>query len=112
MGIGNLTELVGGLERRVEAQESAIREACAGGDPLNVANATAPLMQIVQAAQQLRQSIEQTAKTLSSPRIPASLDRFERSYVYFLKAQNVRWLVLDVLLPIGVAVAALVFLVK
>src|SRR5206468_22569 len=38
--IGNLTELIRGLERRVEAQEAAIREGCARGDPLNVANAT------------------------------------------------------------------------
>jgi uncharacterized protein YaaQ len=112
MRIGNLTELVGGLERRVEAQEALIREACSGREPLNVANATAPLREITNSAQQLRQAIEQTAKTLSSLRIPASLERFERAYVHFLKAQNVRWLVLDVLLPLIVAGVALWYLMK
>lgn len=108
--IGNLTELVGSLERRVAAQEAAIREACAGKEPLNVANATAPLNQITHSAQQLRHAIEQTAKTLGSLRIPASLERFDRAYLHFLKVQNVRWLVLDVLLPLSVAGCALLLL--
>ena len=41
---------------------------------------------------------------------PASLERFERAYVHFLKSQNLRWLLLDVLLPLAVAGMALWYL--
>lgn len=110
--IGNLTALMSGLEPRLTSQEAAIREACQTNNAINVASATMPLGDIRSAAQQLRQQIQQTEKTLSSLRIPASLDRFERAYAHFLKSQNIRWLVLDVLLPLIVAVAALFVLVR
>jgi hypothetical protein len=85
--IGNLTELIDRLERTLAEKE--------------------PLNQITLAASQLRQAIQQTAYPFTSLRIPASLDRFERAYVHFLKVQNVRWLLLDVLLPLVVALIAL-----
>jgi hypothetical protein len=108
--IGNLTDLIAGLERRFQDQEAVIREALAGGNAINVSNATAPLQAIVNSAQQLRQSIEQTAKTLSALRIPASLDRFERTFARFLKVQNQRWLWVDVLLPLALGGVALWYL--
>jgi hypothetical protein len=112
MRIGNLTQLLSGVEPRMTALEATIREACADGNAINVANATMPLGEIRSTVQQARQSIDQTVKTLSSLRIPASLDRFDRAYVHFLKVQNVRWLLLDVLLPLGVGTVALYFLIK
>jgi hypothetical protein len=77
-----------------------------------VCNATAPLNNIMTAATQLKQSIEATAKTLESLRIPASLDRFEKAYRHFLESQNVRWLLVDALLPLGVAAYALILLLR
>lgn len=105
--IGNITERVESLRIIFAEQEAAIRDACKTGDPLNVTNATIPLNNIVTAANQLKQSIQATAKTLESLRIPASLERFEKTYRHFLQSQNVRWLLVDALLPLGVAIYAL-----
>jgi hypothetical protein len=92
------------------AQEAAIREACLTGNPINVDNATALLGQVRQAANELKGAIESMGKTLRSLRIPASLDRFDQAYRHFLTSQNVRWLLLDALLPIGMAILALILL--
>jgi hypothetical protein len=105
--LGNLTVRVDGLRVMFADQQAAIREACGSGEPINVANATAPLNNIMTAANQLKQSIEATAIVLASLRIPASLDRFEKTYRHFLESQNIRWLLVDALLPIGVAAYAL-----
>ncbi len=78
----------------------------------NVADAAHALNEVTQAAQQLRQTIGQTAYPFISLRIPASLERFERAYVHFLKSQNLRWLLLDVLLPLAVAGMALWYLMR
>jgi hypothetical protein len=110
--LGHLTERVESLRSMFAEQESAIREACKTGEPLNVCNATAPLNNIMNAASQLKQSIEATAKTLESLRIPASLDRFEKAYRHFLDSQNIRWLLVDALLPLGVAGFALFLLFR
>src|SRR5450759_3925079 len=96
----------------VAEQASTISEACRSGEPLNVANATSPLNNVMNAAIQLKQSIEATSKILESLRIPASLNRFEKAYRHFLESQNIRWLLVDVLLPLGVAAYALFSLLR
>jgi hypothetical protein len=108
--VGNLSKGVGPLIDMLAAQEAAIREACLTGNPINVDNATALLGQVRQAANELKGAIESMGKTLRSLRIPASLDRFDQAYRHFLTSQNVRWLLLDALLPIGMAILALILL--
>lgn len=93
-------------------QESAIQEACRTGEPLNVSNATHPLMAALEALRKMDQSLEEAARTINSSRIPASLERFEKWFEYFIRSQNLRWLLVDILVPIVLAMAALVLLFR
>ena len=45
-------------------------------------------------------SLEKTNTTLNSKRIPASLERFDNRFHFFLSSQNLRWLIIELLLPI------------
>jgi hypothetical protein len=60
--------------------------------------------------EQLRQDIEAIVTMLQSPRIPASLRRFEKAYLRFQASQSIRWLIIDILIPLGVALFALILL--
>jgi hypothetical protein len=108
--IGDLRSPIRDIEAKIAQQDQAIRKACEGGSPLNVANATSPLNAILTSIQKLRSAIESTEKVLRAPRIPASLERFESTYRLFLSSQNVRWLTVDAFLPLAVASAAIAVL--
>lgn len=59
----------------------------------------------------LKRSVEQVHGTLTAQRIPVSLARFDRWFGLFLRSENIRWLVIDVLVPVLAGAAALVLLV-
>ncbi len=59
---------------------------------------------------ELKRSVEHAQETLAAPRIPVSLRRFDRWFMLFLRSENIRWLVIDALVPILVGVSALALL--
>lgn len=72
---------------------------------------------VVQAVQHVRNEIvdvkgkiETIQKTLEADRIPASLDRYDKWFALFLRSQNLRWLIVEFLLPFLLAGYALLLL--
>ena len=59
----------------------------------------------------LKRSVDHAQETLAAPRIPASLRRFDRWFGLFLRSENIRWLLVDALVPVLAGVSALVLLV-
>lgn len=58
----------------------------------------------------LKRSVERAHETLAAPRIPVSLGRFDRWFELFLRSENIRWLIIDVLVPVLAGVTALALL--
>ncbi|MCA9462642.1 MAG: hypothetical protein KC643_33325 [Nitrospira sp.] len=58
----------------------------------------------------LTSAVNRSSQILESERIPESLKRFDGWFELFLKSQNIRWIVLDFLLPIVLGIFALILL--
>jgi hypothetical protein len=62
--------------------------------------------------EQLRRTIEASQKATTSPRVEASLKRFDRWFGLWLRSQNLRWLVIDTGAPLVAGAAALFLLLS
>jgi hypothetical protein len=58
------------------------------------------LSQVETSIKDLRKSVDDIRETIESPRIVFSLSRFDNWFCAFLKSQNIRWAIIDTLLPI------------
>lgn len=54
--------------------------------------------------------LEAITAGMSTARITESLERFDRWYLYLQRSQSMRWLLFDLVLPILIGVAAILFL--
>jgi hypothetical protein len=77
---------------------------------MNIVNACRPIGEAREQMMTLHRSIAETQKALSAIRVPASLERFDKWFELFLRSQNLRWLVVDFLVPVFVAGYAIVLL--
>lgn len=59
---------------------------------------------------QLKDSIKSAGELKDSGRILVSLKRFDNAYQYFLRSQNLRWFIVDLLVPILLAIYSLILL--
>ncbi len=78
-------------------------------DP-NVAVMVGSLTQARTAFSELVRKVEEAQKTLLYPRIEISLKRFDGWFELFLRSQNLRWLLLEILFPVSIGGIALVVL--
>jgi hypothetical protein len=110
--IGNMSYNLKILQDLIENLDHDLREKyTSGADALNIANnACRPLAEAREAIHKLERSIGEAAKTIKAARIPGSLKRFDNWFHLFLRSQNLRWLVIDVLVPVGLAGIALYLL--
>lgn len=83
-----------------------------GADAINIANACQSLHSGMENIASLRRSIEEAQKTFSAARIPVSLERFNKWFEFFLRSQNLRWLIIDVFVPLFLSVYAILLLWK
>jgi hypothetical protein len=49
---------------------------------------------------------------LFSARLLKSIERFDNKFKYFLKSQNLRWLLIDLLAPLILAISAIYLLIS
>ncbi len=87
-----------------------IEKAKEEGETLNISVLIQSLSHIRGEIANLRSKVEDVNKTLEAERVPASLDRFDTWFKYFLKSQNTRWLLIEFLLPISLALWAIYLL--
>lgn len=107
--IGNLSSNLSTLQDLLQNLNSDLRsEYTSGASDLNIVNnACRPLGEAREAIAKLERSIGEAAKTINAARIPSSLKRFDNWFHLFLRSQNLRWFVIDVLVPVGLAGVAL-----
>lgn len=60
------------------------------------------------AISKLSNAMDQSQRTIASLRIPVSLQRFDDCFHFFLKSQNLRWLLIEFALTIVIGIYALV----
>jgi hypothetical protein len=58
-------------------------------------------------AAEMGRKVEANTKAITDARIPTSLQRFDRWFEFFLRSQNLRWLLIEFLAPVGLAAVAL-----
>ena len=110
--IGSLSEPIVEINRKLVIWEKEVKEALESqGDP-NAVNACMAINKVSTDITKLKGSIETVSKTLESARIPVSLERFDNRFQLFLRSQNLRWLVLELGLPIIMGFISVALLVS
>lgn len=104
--IGNISASMVALGEKVEGWEQKIKEAGDESVQVNLNNVTQSLGQITSAISSLKPQVEAAEKTISSQRIPVSLERFDKWFFRFQKSQLARWFFVEWLFPIILGVWA------
>lgn len=98
--IGSLSEPIIEINSKLEVWEKKVKEALESQGNPNAVNVCMAINRVSTDITKLKSSIETVSKTIESTRIPASLERFDNRFQLFLRSQNLRWLVLELGLPI------------
>lgn len=110
-GIRNLSALAQQLEDTCKKWEADLQARFAGtGDWTNISNLMQLLVETRGHAEQIKRGTDAAAKALASPRIAVSLSRFDAWFQIFLRSQNLRWLLIDFVAPVGFSIWALYLL--
>lgn len=109
--IGSFKAIADDLLEKINIWEDKVNYFQNENDNLNFSNAMNTLNEAKKAVNKLKSQIESTEKTLIAQRIPCSLDRFDSWFKMFLKSQNARWLLIDILLPIIIGITATILLI-
>lgn len=100
--IGNRGAKLSKLEGLLQNLDSYLRtKRNSGVDATHIDNACRLIGEAKKEITALNQLIELTQKTLTASRIPVSLKRFDKWFQMFLNSQSYRWLVMDILVPLG-----------
>jgi len=97
--IGSFRILASSIQDKLSEWEQKAKAALEGEDP-NVVAVLSSINSVSSDVTKLRSAIETAEKTIQSARIPASLARFDRKYQLFMRSQNLRWLVVELGLPV------------
>lgn len=109
--IGSLTEPLDAINAKLADWENKVKKSLEDKDP----NRDSVIMSIKHVSEdiaKLENSIKATEETLNSDRIPASLRRFDYWFSLFLRSQNMRWLLIELLLPIFVGLYSIILLLE
>jgi len=78
----------------------------------DIGNVIHGLAETRQQAMNLAQCVEENIKIVANPRITTSLKRFDHSFHFFLRSQNLRWLLIEFVAPVCFAIISLYQLLK
>ncbi len=104
--IGNIGKEAASIIETVKGWDKRIEDAIPSNQKINLENIIHGLTEMQSKISDMTRKIEQVEKTLSSERIPASLERFDKSFWQFQKNQLARWFLVEWLLPITLGVWA------
>lgn len=111
--IGNITHITSEIEKNLDELNKKLNDDNVKSVNPNITGACVPLLaETRDGIHRLVSAIESVAETVKSARVPVSLGRFDNWFGLFLRSQNLRWLVIDFLAPIIVAVSALLLLTR
>lgn len=61
---------------------------------------------------EIARRVKANTDAITDERIPTSLRRFDRWFELFLRSQNLRWFVIELIGPVAFSIAALYFLLR
>lgn len=96
--ISSLTEPLETIEQKLAEWEKRVEEAILENDP-NLRSVIESFRHIQTNINDVKVKIENVEKTLTSTRIPASLEHFDNRFKLMLRSQNIRWLLLELTFP-------------
>lgn len=107
--INSFTEPLDSIHTKLTDWEKKVNAALGSSVP-ELNNVIVPIRQVLEEITKLNDSIVAAEKILTSDRIPASLNRFDNWFSFFLRSQNLRWLIIELLMPIFVGLYSLLLL--
>jgi len=112
--IGELGNLASNLRAACHRWEGDIRKLIgthpSSPDMQNLNNVLRGLSECGTQAAKLAQNVEANTKAITDERIPTSLKRFDSWFELFLRSQNLRWLVVEFVAPVALALFTLFIL--
>lgn len=107
-GLGSFETRMTSIEHRLESWDADLRARFTQGtDAMNIVNATTSIAAVRDEIAKFHRAIVESGKIVHATRVPVSLARFNRWFELFLRSQNLRWFVIEFLLPILVGGYAL-----
>ena len=110
--IGSFIEPMQQIESKLSKWQSEVFIKLENRNDPNITIACQQIRHVSTDIGKLMCAVEQSAKTIVSARIPVSLGRFDKRYSLFLRSQNLRWLLLELGLPILLGMYSLCLLVQ
>lgn len=98
-GISSLTEPLETTKQKLAEWEKRVEESILNNNP-NLMSVVQSFREVQTNINDVKKKIENVEKTLTAVRIPASLERFDNRFKLMLRSQNIRWLVLELALPL------------
>lgn len=111
--IGNVGQKVIAIDEALAGWEDklrAVREE--SGPEANLNEILSAINDTRTAIMELKRSVDLVQETLSAQRIAVSLRRFDGWFGLFMRSENLRWLLIDTLIPAIVGVWAVVLLIR
>jgi hypothetical protein len=107
--ISSLQEPLDSIQAKLKEWETTVKASLEGKDP-NVVHECMSISKIGGDINKLSASVKQAGESLDSARIPASLKRFDAHFQFFLRSQNLRWLIIELGFPLVLGGYALLLL--
>lgn len=98
------------IERKLDEWEQTVKKELESKENPSIVNACQSIRHVSTDINKLKGAVEKSVKTIESSRIPASLKRFDAHFSLYLRSQNLRWLAIELLLPIAVGVYSICLL--
>jgi hypothetical protein len=114
--IGDVGELANTIQNTCSRWESELEKIQAqhinSPDWGNLATIIQTIGEARNQSAEMGRKVEANTKAITDARIPTSLRRFDRWFELFLRSQNLRWLLIEFLTPVGLATVSLYQLLR
>lgn len=101
------------IEDKIDETKTEVAELLdklGGPDHQNFLHTASLIQEAKTRVTELQRTVEATKITIESNRVPVSLERFDQWFKFFLRSQNLRWLVIDIMAPIILGIMAITLL--
>lgn len=105
--IGNLNEKIESINQNLEQCQTGLSKKIEESSNPSWGAFQSNLSQAVTNLSNLSGAVKEAEKTISAERIPASLMRFDNWCQFFLRSQNLRWIVIEFSLPIVLGIVSI-----
>jgi hypothetical protein len=95
-----------GLDKKVKQWGDSMDGALTTESKINLNNAMHSLGEMTNVIHEMKRKVDEAAKAISSQRIPASLERFDRWFFRYQKSELARWIILEWGAPIALGLWA------